>query len=137
MLFAHRPVLLNEVLDALQPQDGEVYVDCTLGGGGHTEAILERASCQVIGLDRDPAALEASRERLNGFGSRFQAVRTPFSSIQQVLSDLGIHQVNGVLADLGVSSPQLDTAVRGFSFSRNGPFAMRMDPDSKFAWSSH
>lgn len=127
--FHHIPVLRDEVLAALAPQDGEVFVDCTLGGGGHSEALLRAADCRVIGLDRDPAALAAASSRLAAFSERFTAVRTSFSGLPRVLSELGLAEVHGVLADLGVSSPQLDTPERGFSFRLQGPIDMRMDPD--------
>lgn len=130
MSFHHIPVLLEEVVAAMQPADGEVYVDCTLGGGGHSEALLSAAACTVIGLDRDPAALEAAGARLARFGARFVPVRARFSELSGVLGRLGIPAVDGVLADIGVSSPQLDEAERGFSFSRSGPLDMRMDPSA-------
>lgn len=129
MAFEHIPVLRDEVLEALRPADGEVFVDCTLGGGGHSEALLEAANCRVVGLDRDPVALEAATTRLSRFEKRFSAHRTPFSGIHSVLEDIGLRHVDGILADLGVSSPQLDTAERGFSFRRSGPVDMRMDPN--------
>lgn len=128
--FEHVPVLLHEVVGALAPADGETLVDCTLGGGGHSEALLEAADCRVIGLDRDPAALSAASERLARFGDRFRAVRARFSEVGAVLDGLGIDQIDGLLADVGVSSPQLDEAARGFSFGRSGPIDMRMDPDA-------
>ena len=130
IVFDHVPVLLPEVLDALKPAAGEVHVDCTLGGGGHAEALLEAAPCRVIGLDRDPEALAASTERLRAFGDRFTPVRAAFSELGGVLDRLGVDRVDGVLADLGVSSPQLDRAERGFSFQQAGPLDMRMDPDA-------
>lgn len=130
MSFEHVPVLLTEVVAALAPADGEVFVDCTLGGGGHSRALLEAADCRVIGLDRDPTALDAAQTALAGFGDRFQAVRARFSDLGQVLDDLGQPRVHGILADLGVSSPQLDTPERGFSFRHAGPIDMRMDPDA-------
>lgn len=128
--FHHIPVLHDEVLQALQPSDGEVFVDCTLGGGGHSESILESADCRVVGLDRDPVALAAAGARLERFGDRFTAVKASFSQILAVLADLGLAEVHGVLADLGVSSPQLDTPERGFSFRLQGPPDMRMDPEN-------
>ena len=127
--FHHVPVLRDEVVRALAPADGEVLVDCTLGGGGHSEALLQAANCRVIGLDRDPVAIAAATERLAPFGERFTAVRSAFSDLGRVLDSLGLAEVQGVLADLGVSSPQLDTPERGFSFRLQGPPDMRMDPD--------
>ena len=130
MAFAHTSVLLQETIRALQPQAGKTYVDATLGGGGHTAGILERADCRVVGIDRDPHALEAAAERLQRFGDRFTPARGRFSDIRQLLAQHGIHEVDGIIADLGVSSPQLDHAERGFSFRASGPVDMRMDPDA-------
>ncbi|MFK7927174.1 MAG: 16S rRNA (cytosine(1402)-N(4))-methyltransferase RsmH [Myxococcota bacterium] len=131
--FHHIPVMKDEVLQAMLPQNGDVFVDCTLGGGGHSEAFLQAADCSVIGLDRDPTALAAATARLAPFGDRFQAVRTPFSGLSGVLEQLGLAEVHGVFADLGVSSPQLDTPERGFSFRLQGPIDMRMDPDQELS----
>ncbi|MBW1877346.1 MAG: 16S rRNA (cytosine(1402)-N(4))-methyltransferase RsmH [Deltaproteobacteria bacterium] len=130
-VYEHVPVLRREVVTAMGPKDDEVFVDCTLGGGGHSEAILQAAECRVVGIDCDPAAITASRERLQRFGDRFAAVRARFSELARVLDDSGLDLVDGVLADVGVSSPQLDDGARGFSFSRTGPIDMRMDPDGK------
>lgn len=124
--FSHISVLLQESVEALAPRDGGVYVDCTLGGGGHSEALLRAADCRVIGLDRDGEAIAAASARLAPFGARFTPVRASFSDLAAVLQDLGIPQVQGVLADLGVSSPQLDNPERGFSF-RGQALDMRMD----------
>jgi len=124
----HTPVLLKEVVEVLAPCAGKTFVDGTLGGGGHAEALLE-AGAQVIGLDQDPEALEFTKEkRLHRFGSRFQPVRANFAQLGAVLDALGVAEIDGVLLDLGVSSWQLDTAERGFSFQREGPLDMRMDP---------
>jgi len=130
MVFEHASVLLAETVAALAPADGDVIVDCTVGGGGHAEALLETAACRVIGLDRDPAAVAAASARLVRFGDRFVAVRARFSELAEVLDALGLGPVQGILADLGVSSPQLDEADRGFSFQQDGPIDMRMDPDA-------
>lgn len=123
--FHHRTVLLEEAVALLAPAPGRVVVDCTLGGGGHSEALLE-AGCTVIGLDRDPQAHAAAGARLARFGDAFIPVSRPFSQLREALDELGIAEVDGVLADLGVSSPQLDQADRGFSFMREGPLDMRM-----------
>lgn len=131
--FAHIPVMLDQVVHALAPADGEVFVDCTLGGGGHSQALLDAADCRVIGLDRDPAALRAASDRLDAYGDRFTPVRAAFSELPSVLSGLGVATVDGVLADLGVSSPQLDAPERGFSFRFAGPVDMRMDPQSELS----
>lgn len=125
--FDHVTVMREETAAALKPVDGGVYVDCTLGGGGHTEELLQSADCRVIGLDRDLDAIRAASERLAPFGDRFVPVHTPFSGLRGALDDLGLTHVNGILADLGVSSHQLDTDDRGFSFRRSGPVDMRMD----------
>jgi 16S rRNA (cytosine1402-N4)-methyltransferase len=125
----HTPVLLKEVLEALTPQVGEIFVDGTLGGGGHAQALLE-AGARVIGLDQDPEALDFAKEkRLHRFGESFQPVRANFARLAAVLDELGVPEVDGVLLDLGVSSWQLETAQRGFSFQREGALDMRMDPD--------
>lgn len=133
MSFVHDTVLLHESVAALHPVDGGCYVDCTLGGGGHTELLLESADCTVIGLDRDPAALAASTERLARFGDRFIPVRATFSSLHDVLRAQGRDKVQGILADIGVSSPQLDDGARGFSIRNVGPIDMRMDPDAELS----
>lgn len=132
-MYEHVPVLLTEAIDALRPADGEVFVDCTAGGGGHSLAILEAASCRVIALDRDPAAIRAATERTAAHADRFTAVRASFGDLGRVLDELGIDRVDGILADIGVSSHQLDTADRGFSFRRSGPIDMRMDPTAELS----
>ena len=128
--YAHATVLEREVLELLRPAPGEVFLDGTLGGGGHSEALLERRA-QVIGVDRDPRAVAAARARLARFGEAFRAVRADFRDAEGVLHSLGIESVDGALVDLGVSSPQLDEASRGFSFSRAGPLDMRMSGEGE------
>lgn len=126
----HLPVMLDEVLTALNVQPGGVYVDGTFGRGGHSAAILERlgAEGRLIALDRDPAAVAEARRRFAG-DARFTIVHSAFSALRAALEPLGVWgKVNGLLLDLGVSSPQLDEAERGFSFMRDGPLDMRMDP---------
>jgi 16S rRNA (cytosine1402-N4)-methyltransferase len=131
MEFVHATVMRAEVVEALAPRPGGVYLDATLGGGGHTEAILEREpDARVIAFDRDPAALAAAGARLACFGDRVTFVRTPFGRIREALGEVGLRQVDGVCADLGVSSPQLDDPSRGMSFRHEGPVDMRMDPDA-------
>jgi 16S rRNA (cytosine1402-N4)-methyltransferase len=125
--WPHVPVLLRETIDALQPIDGGVYVDCTLGAGGHSEALLSSANCRVIGFDRDESALEIARARLAPFGDRFTGIHRSFGNLSESLDSAGVIAVDGVLADLGVSSIQLDTPSRGFSFRAAGPVDMRMD----------
>ncbi len=129
--YFHTPVLLKEVIEALAPRPGETFVDGTLGGGGHAEALLE-AGAQVIGLDQDPEALDFAKETsLHRFGDQFHPVRANFEEMERVLDDLHLPEVDGVLLDLGLSSWQLDTAERGFSFQREGPLDMRMNPEGR------
>jgi 16S rRNA (cytosine1402-N4)-methyltransferase len=110
----------------LAPERGGVFVDCTLGLGGHSEALLERGATRVVGLDRDVVALAHARERLARFADRFVAVEASFADLGAALDGLALDRVDGLLADLGVSSMQLDRAERGFSFQREGPLDMRM-----------
>lgn len=132
MAFVHETVLVTETLDALAPRAGGVYADATLGGGGHAEGILERSAPdgRLIGLDRDPSALAAARARLERFGGRVTFVHGAFGELGRILAEVGAPRVEGVVADVGVSSPQLDRAERGFSFRAGGPLDMRMDPTS-------
>ena len=124
----HTPVLLREVLEWLHVKPGGTYIDATLGAGGHSEAIAERLSAgRLIALDRDELALEVAGERLKRFGEKVRLVQSPFSKIAEVVQELGLPPAEGVLADLGVSSMQLDRAERGFSFREAGPLDMRMD----------
>lgn len=127
--FDHAPVLAAELLDALSPRDNGVYVDGTVGGAGHSAQLLTRASgARLIAIDRDPAAIEASRAALAAFGERVTLVHGEYGDLAQILAGLGVAHVDGIALDLGVSSPQLDIAERGFSFTRPGPLDMRMDP---------
>src|SRR5512145_3117829 len=114
----------------MRPEAGKLLVDCTLGGGGHALLFLERGA-RVIGLDKDPRALAAATARLARWGEAFRAVRADFRDSKNVLSALGLTGVDGALVDLGVSSPQLDEAERGFSFSRPGPLDMRMGDEGE------
>lgn len=124
----HVSVLLKETLDFLQPQRGGKFVDCTLGMGGHSEAILSSsAEVEVIGIDRDPEAIEKARARLEQFGNRFQAAHADYRDLKTVLKQVGAENVAGILADLGVSSWQLDAPERGFSFRYDAPLDMRMN----------
>jgi 16S rRNA (cytosine1402-N4)-methyltransferase len=124
----HEPVLFSEVLEALEPnRDDGVLVDATVGLGGHAEALLERnPDVRLVAIDRDPEALERSRQRLGRFGDRVTFVRGRHESLIDILKQLDIATVSGLLADLGVSSMQLDDAARGFSFRFEGPLDMRM-----------
>jgi 16S rRNA (cytosine1402-N4)-methyltransferase len=128
--FSHEPVLAREIVEVLRPQPGELFLDGTLGGGGHSGLLLERGA-RVIALDKDPRALAAASARLARFGEAFRAVRSDFRDAKNVLAALGIAGVDGALVDLGVSSPQLDEAERGFSFSRAGPLDMRMGDEGE------
>ena len=127
----HTPVMLERTLELLTPaleRPGAVLVDATLGLGGHAEAFLERfAELTFVGLDRDPHALELAGERLARFGSRVHLVHSVYDRVRDVLDELGIPSIAGVLFDLGVSSMQLDQVERGFSYSKDAPLDMRMD----------
>jgi len=123
----HHPVLQGEVLELLKPKPGLLFVDGTCGGGGHTEALLE-SGANVLALDQDPDAVRHVSERLAHLGRRIIARQANFRHADRVLDELGIRTIGGALLDLGVSSRQLENAERGFSFVRNGPLDMRMDP---------
>ena len=127
--MSHIPVLLNEALTALCIQHDGLYLDCTFGRGGHSRAILAElgASGRLIGFDRDPSAI-AVAQNLAQEDPRFEIVHTAFSELETALDSLAVSRVHGILMDLGVSSPQLDEAERGFSFQADGPLDMRMDP---------
>lgn len=132
--YHHTPVLRDEVLEGLQPAPGKQYIDGTVGGGGHTIAILQRIAPggQLLGIDADPAALAATRARLHELSAEVSAqarlVHGNFADMQSLALTHGMDAVDGILLDLGVSSYQLDTPVRGFSFAQDGPLDMRMDP---------
>ncbi len=124
----HRPVLLTESLRLLAPERGGLFVDATLGLGGHSEAILEASpETRVVGFDRDPEALAFASHRLARYGARFRAVHSDFREAARFLAERGEREVSGVLADLGVSSLQFDSPARGFSFRHDAPLDMRMD----------
>ena len=125
----HIPVLLDEAIQLLAPVDGGIYVDGTLGLGGHTEKILQSCSPsgRVIGFEWDANALEPAMKRLAPFGQRFSAQHRSYSEIMNGLTEMGIQKVDGLLLDLGVSSLQFDSETRGFSFQADGPLDMRMD----------
>jgi 16S rRNA (cytosine1402-N4)-methyltransferase len=125
----HKPVLLKEVVALLQPTSRKIFVDGTIGGGGHSAALLE-AGARVIGLDQDPEALGFAGTRLTEFGDRFSAVHANFSELGAVLDRFGIDKIDGGLLDIGVSSRQIDSAARGFSFQKDGPLDMRMNTTS-------
>ena len=128
---AHTPVLLDRCVGLLAPallSAADVVVDCTLGMGGHAEALLARTPARLVGLDRDPEALRRSTARLAPFGERVTLVHAVYDALPQVLADLGLATAQGILFDLGVSSLQLDEADRGFSYAQDAPLDMRMDP---------
>jgi 16S rRNA (cytosine1402-N4)-methyltransferase len=127
----HRPVLLTETLEFLVPERGGLFVDCTVGLGGHSEAILKSSErTRVVGMDLDPSALAYTRQRLAPFGERFRAFQANFRELADVLSRAGERDPQGILVDLGVSSLQFDSPERGFSFRFDAPLDMRMDPTS-------
>jgi 16S rRNA (cytosine1402-N4)-methyltransferase len=122
----HVSVLLESVLRVLDPKPGKIIVDCTLGLGGHSAEIL-RAGARLIGIDFDPANIEVARAKLDAVGGNFELYHNNFAALPTVLQQASIDRVDGVLADLGVASPQIDDPARGFSFKRPGPLDMRMD----------
>jgi 16S rRNA (cytosine1402-N4)-methyltransferase len=132
--FAHDPVMKDEIVDSFRGVPSGVVLDATLGGGGHSEAILEsRRDLRVLGLDRDPAALAAAGERLDRFGDRLMTHRCRFDDLDEAMAAHSIEALSGALFDLGVSSPQLDHAERGFSYRNRGPLDMRMDTDAPWS----
>lgn len=128
-MFEHKSVLLQETIDSLNIQEDGIYVDGTLGGGGHAYEVCRRLGegGRLIGIDQDADAIAAAGERLKEFGSRVTIVRSNYENIREILENLGIHRVNGIYLDLGVSSYQLDTAERGFTYREDAPLDMRMD----------
>ena len=125
--MTHIPVMTAEVLQYLRPEQGGLFVDCTVGLGGHSRALLEAGASRVIGLDRDQDALARARDTLAPWGDRVELVHADYRAIDEVLDSRRIASVDGTLADLGVSSMQFDTPGRGFSFQRDEPLDMRMD----------
>ncbi len=126
----HEPVLVHEVVAVLRPRSDGVYVDATVGLGGHTRALVEAGAGRVIGLDRDGGALTLARERLRDVADRVTLAHTDYRDLAAALGAQGLERVDGIVADLGVSSLQLDDAARGFSFRHAGPLDMRMDASS-------
>jgi 16S rRNA (cytosine1402-N4)-methyltransferase len=128
----HDPVLVDRVVDLFAAVPPGVHVDCTLGDGGHAAAVLEaNPDLDLVGIDRDPDAIAASSHRLAGFGDRVTVRQARFDQLAEVVGDLGVTEVSGVLFDLGVSSRQVDEAHRGFSYRGDGPLDMRMGPDTE------
>ena len=132
-VFSHYSVLLAESVEGLNIRPDGIYADCTLGGGGHSEAIASRLTegGKLIAIDQDSAAIEASKKRLEKYADRIIFVRDNFRNIAAVLENLGIDGIDGAVIDLGVSSYQLDTPERGFSYMHNAPLDMRMNPDAE------
>lgn len=129
MIFEHKSVLLEETIDSLDIKPDGIYVDGTLGGGGHASQVCRRLGDggRLIGIDQDQDAIEAASERLSEFGGKVTIVRENYQKIKQILHDLGIEKADGIYLDLGVSSYQLDTAKRGFTYREDAPLDMRMD----------
>ncbi|MCX7590970.1 MAG: 16S rRNA (cytosine(1402)-N(4))-methyltransferase RsmH [Kiritimatiellae bacterium] len=126
----HRPVLVKEVTDLLVRREGGSFIDATVGSGGHARAILERAGARarLLGIDRDPEAIDRCRQFLSDFRDRCEFVQANFADIREIAMHKGMTDVDGIIFDLGVSSEQLESAERGFSFAKDGPLDMRMDP---------
>ncbi|HTK28455.1 MAG TPA: 16S rRNA (cytosine(1402)-N(4))-methyltransferase RsmH [Vicinamibacterales bacterium] len=128
--MTHVPVLTAEILQQLRPEQGGVFVDCTVGLGGHARALLAAGASRLIGFDRDPGALALARETLSPWADRVDLVHADYRSLDDVLDARGVPAIDGALADLGLSSMQLEAPGRGFSFQRDEPLDMRMDPTS-------
>ena len=129
----HIPVLKNEVIESLDIKEKGIYVDLTLGRGGHSKEILKRLkNGRLIGFDQDETAIEESKQNLKEFTDKLTIVKSNFVEVSKVLNELGINEVDGILMDLGVSSPQFDVAERGFSYRYDGPLDMRMDQSKTF-----
>ena len=127
MNYIHKPVLLHESIEGLNIKEGGIYVDCTLGGGGHTEEILKRnTKGKIIGIDQDDYAVQKATEKLSNY-KNFIPVKNNFSNIDEILDELNIEKIDGIIFDLGVSSFQLDIPERGFSYNNDMPLDMRMD----------
>jgi 16S rRNA (cytosine1402-N4)-methyltransferase len=132
-MSVHVPVMLAEVLEAIQPRDGAHYIDGTFGGGGYARAMLEAANCSVLGIDRDPDAIARGEKLTAHYAGRLSLMRGEFSEMDELLAETGKTQTDGVVLDLGVSSFQLDQAERGFSFREDGPLDMRMSRSGRSA----
>ena len=129
----HIPVMLQEVIDALAPRDGGIYIDGTFGRGGYSRAILNAGATNVIGIDRDPDAIAAGQSMVRDYGNRLRLVHGAFGDMRALLGDEHAGKIDGITFDLGVSSPQLDEADRGFSFQEDGPLDMRMSKQGRTA----
>ncbi len=131
MEFKHKPVLLNECIEGLNIKPDGIYVDGTLGGAGHSSEIVKRiASGKLIGIDQDAVAIETAKERLRIYGDKVILVHDNFRNLDNILDSLGIDKIDGMLVDLGVSSPQLDDGSRGFSYTTDAPLDMRMNKET-------
>ncbi|MEE6452154.1 16S rRNA (cytosine(1402)-N(4))-methyltransferase RsmH [Gottfriedia acidiceleris] len=130
-MFEHITVLLKETVDSLDIKEDGIYVDCTLGGGGHSEYLLSQLSSKgrLIAFDQDETAIRHAKERLNKYENQLTIAKSNFKHLKEELHNLGINEVDGILFDLGVSSPQLDVAERGFSFHQDAPLDMRMNQE--------
>lgn len=131
--LGHNPVLLSEVINAINPQDGKIYFDATFGWGGYTKKLLDSCACNVIAIDQDPSVKDKANEFKKIYGDRFDFIESKFSQIPAVLKKLSINKVDGFMFDIGVSSMQLDSSDRGFSFNKDGPLDMRMNSSGKTA----
>lgn len=125
-MMQHIPVMLKESINTLSPTDGELYLDCTFGGGSYTRAILESANCKVIALDRDPYVKDIAEEVSKKDGNRFRFYNKKFSEVDDIIKSLNISKISGIILDIGVSSFQIDDENRGFSFRKSGDLDMRM-----------
>ena len=131
--FKHKPVLINEVIDSIEPADDKIYFDATFGNGGYSKKILSSSNCKVIAIDRDPSVSSKAKELEEKYKDRFKFIESRFSQIKKVMEELEREKVNCFLFDIGVSSMQLDNANRGFSFMKDGPLDMRMSNTGKTA----
>ena len=131
--FKHKPVLINEVIESIEPADDKIYFDATFGNGGYSKKILSSSNCKVIAIDRDPSVSSKAKEFEEKYKDRFKFIESRFSQIKKVMEELEREKVNCFLFDIGVSSMQLDNANRGFSFMKDGPLDMRMSNTGKTA----
>lgn len=132
-MSAHLPVMVSDVVAALRPQAGEIFVDGTFGRGGYSRALLDEAACTVYAIDRDPEAVRAARDMASGYDGRLKVIEGCFGQMDRLLADAGVSAVDGITLDIGVSSPQFDDAARGFSFRFDGPLDMRMSQSGESA----
>ena len=131
--FKHKPVLINEVIESIEPADDKIYFDATFGNGGYSKKILSSSNCKVIAIDRDPSVSSKAKEFEEKYKDRFKFIESRFSQIKKVMEELEREKVNCFLFDIGVSSMKLDNANRGFSFMKDGPLDMRMSNTGKTA----